>query len=112
MKIYEDSYELNEEEICSMCYGGVTELWLELNDDHKFNKILDRISDLLPEYVSVRQLSTVLQIELRTAIAERDEVDELDFFIEFFEDFTLDDLKYDPSMYEYAKEFAEDHGLI
>ena len=111
MKIYEDSYELNEEEICSMCYG-VTELWLKLNDDRKFNKILDYIANLLPEYVSVRQLSTVLQIELRTAIAERDEMDELDYFIELFEDFTLDDLKYDPSKYEYAKEFAEDHGLI
>jgi len=112
MKIYENSYDLNAEEICSLCYGGMTELWLELNDDEKFYKILDYLSPLLPEYISVAEFSTILEIELRTAIAERDEVDELDYFIKLFEDFTLDDLKYDPSKYEYAKEFAEEHGLV
>lgn len=112
MKIYEDSYDLNSEEICSMCYGGMTELWLELNDDEKFYKILDYLSPLLPEYISAKEFSKILEIELRTAIAERDEADELDFFTELLNDFTLDDLKYDPSKYKYAKEFAEEHGLI
>lgn len=112
MMIYENTHKMYYHEIVEMCFIGVSDLYYELDDEDKFGKILNRIEHLLPKYVSVAKLSTVLEIELRTAIAERDEKDELDFFIELFEDFTLDDLKYDPSMYEYAKEFAEDHGLI
>ena len=109
MKIYEDTNELFYHEIVEGLYIGVSDLYYELNDDKTFEKILNRLNELLPEFVSVQLASTVFEIELRTAIAERDEMDELDYFIEFFEDFTLDDLKYDPSKYEYAKEFAEEH---
>lgn len=112
MMVYENTHDMYYHEIVKMCFIGVSDLYYELDDDEKFGKILKYIEPLLPKYVSLAKFSTVLEIELRTAIAERDEMDELDYFIALFRDFTLDDLKYDPSKYEYAKEFAEEHGLI
>lgn len=112
MMVYENTHDMYYHEIVGMCFITVSDLYDELDDDEKFGKILDYIEPLLPKYISVAKFSTVLEIELRTAIAERDEVDELDFFTELLNDFKLDDLKYDPTKYEYAKEFAEDHGLI
>ena len=59
-------------------------------------------------------LSTGNQLKEKFERASKEELDELDFFIELIEEgFTLDDIKnYLPDRYEYAKSFMEEHGLI
>lgn len=53
------------------------------------------------------------ELDTRFEQASEEQVDELDFFIDLFElGFTLDHIKhYLPERYQYAKRFAEEHGL-
>lgn len=54
------------------------------------------------------------ELEARFVTAALEQMDELDFFMEFLEDgYTLQDImKYIPEKYEYARNFMANHGLL
>lgn len=54
------------------------------------------------------------ELEARFEYAIKNDLDELDFFMDLLEvGFTLDDIKENlPDRYEYSKQFLEEHGLV